>query len=143
MKYVKKHYLSKGKNCTVKVVFDSYPSVPTSKDSAHIRRGKSKSTNISIASNTILDLTKSLFLSNQRNKQRFVDFVIPYLKKVHGIACVQAVDDADTLIAKTAIQHLKTTDVTLYGDDTDLLALLLHQSNDILATNRKLCMQIA
>lgn len=41
--YVKKHYLSK--NCTVKVVFDSYPSVPTTKDSTHIRRGKSKSTN--------------------------------------------------------------------------------------------------
>jgi hypothetical protein len=139
VKYVKKHHLFE--NCNSVVVFDSYPAVPTTKDSTHLRRGESKSTNITIAPNILLDIPKSQFLSNPQNKQRFIDFLIPYLTKVRGISCTQADNDADTLIVTTAIHQLKTSNVTLYGDDTDLLALLLHKSEEILTTSHTLVMQ--
>ena len=45
--------------------------------------------------NTIVDLSKSQFQSNQQNKQSFVDFVVLLVSKI------VMNDDADTLIVKT------------------------------------------
>ena len=138
VKYVKDHFLSP--NCSAKIVFDSYPTVPTTKDSTHLRRNKEKCTNISITKHTILDVSKAKFLSNQSNKQRFVNFIITHLEKVCGISCIQANDDADVLIVKTAVNCLRSSDVTVFGEDTDLMALLLHYKDQLLETSHQLFM---
>ena len=46
-----------------------YPQEPTTKDSTHMHR-----TQIRVANDTVLDLTKPQFLSNSDNKQSFVDY---------------------------------------------------------------------
>ena len=45
------------------------------------------------------------------------------------IFAVQADDDADTLVVTTAIDAVKTCDVIVIGEDTDILVLLLHYYN--------------
>ena len=101
-----------------------------------------KCTNISATADTILDISKTQFLSNKVNKQRFVSFLINHLQNIIGnILCVQAPDDADVLIITTALECLQTTDVTIYGDDTDLMALLVHHADTIQASNYNMILQ--
>ena len=83
VKYVNDHFLSP--NCSAKIIFDSYPTVLTTKDHTHLWRNKEKCTNISITKHTILDVSKAKFLSNQSNKQWFVNFIITQLEKVCAI----------------------------------------------------------
>ena len=54
---------------------------------------------------------------------------------IGNLVCIQAPDDADVLIITTALECLQTTDVSIYGDDTDLLALLIHHADTIQASN--------
>jgi hypothetical protein len=102
LNFIKKHYLLP--TSKVKIVFDSYPQVPSTKDSTHLRRVKNACTNIRITDEAILDVTKAQFLSNSINKQRFVDYLVSVLDKIEGIECLQAEDDADTLIIETCVQ---------------------------------------
>ncbi|KAH3791064.1 hypothetical protein DPMN_169275 [Dreissena polymorpha] len=44
----------------------------------------------------------------------------------HGYRCVHAVHDADRLIVETSLKLAETSNVTIIGEDTDLLVLLLH-----------------
>ncbi len=43
---------------------------------------------------------------------------------------IQAVDDADTLIASTAVQEATSHDTVVVGEDTDVLVLLCHHGDD-------------
>ena len=53
-KFVTKNYLKP--DCDVKVVFDSYPEEPTTKDSTHLRRTRQSCTKISVADKMVLDM---------------------------------------------------------------------------------------
>ena len=90
-------------------------------------------TKIRVANDTVLDLTKPQFLSNSDNKQSFVDYLALKLANIPGIEYVKARDNADCLIIDTAIlaaaEYLRC--VTVVGDDTDLIVLLLHKTKDI------------
>ena len=81
----------------------------------------------------ILYLTKLQFLSNIDNKQSFVDYLALKLANIPGIEYVKARDNADCLIIDTALlaaaEYLRC--VTVVGDDTDLIVLLLHKTKDI------------
>ena len=130
-KFVTKNYLKP--ECHVKVVFDSYPDEPTTKDSTHLRRARQSSTKIRVADEMVLDITKQQFLSNSNNKQSFVDYVRLKLDAIDGIQCVAARSDADCLIVDTAITALTDSPakcVTVVGDDTDLIVLLLNRTKN-------------
>ena len=104
-----------------------------------LRRGRDKCTNIRIQKDSVLDISKIQFLSNKTNKQRFVDFIVSELNQIPKVECIQAPDDADTLIVSTGIDSLaESVDVTIYGDDTDLITLLIHRSSEIEATTNQL-----
>ena len=116
-----------------KTVFDLYPQEPTTKDLTHLHRTQRACTKIRVANDTVLDLTKPQFLSNSDNKQRLVDYLALKLANIPGIEYVEARDNADCLIIDTALlaaaEYLRC--VTVVGDDTDLIDLLLHKTKDI------------
>ena len=95
-KFVTKNYLKP--DCDVKVVFDSYPEEPTTKDSTHLRRTRQSCTKIKVADKMVLDISKQQFVSNSNNKQSLVDYVKLKLTDIEGIQCVSPRSDADCLI---------------------------------------------
>ena len=61
-------------------------------------------TKIRVANDTVLDLTRTQFLSNSDNKQSFVDYLALKLANIPGIELyVKARDNADSLIIDTAL----------------------------------------
>ena len=114
---MKKYYLLL--ECKVKTVFNSYPQEPNTKDSTHLHRTQRACTKIRVANYTVLDLTKPQFLF-QQNMSKAREYV-------------KARDDADCLIIDTALsaaaEYLRC--VTVVGDDTDLIVLLLHNTKDM------------
>ena len=55
-----------------------------------------------------------------------------------GIVTKAARDDADTDVVETAIEKLPYSDVTIYGDDSDLLVLILHYADKIASSDHVL-----
>ena len=75
-------------------------------------------------------MRKDNFLSNPKNKQRFLVILSEALQNV-GCVTHHANGDADLLIVKTAVASARTNNTVLVGDDTDLLVLLCyHASKD-------------
>ena len=74
--------------------------------------------------------SQKAFLTNERNKQNFIDLLACSLQS-NGYTVVQSEDDADIDIVSTVIDLAsKGKNVTLVGADTDLLILLLYMWND-------------
>ena len=71
---------------------------------------------------------KELFMSNSHNKQAFINMLCEKLNE-HDIRYKNAVDDADLLIAQTAVDCALSSEVIVIGEDTDLLVLLIHHVN--------------
>ena len=108
------------------VVFDGY-SCPSTKDHEHQRRSKGKKTcnNIEVNSSKQLLVPKERFLSNNLNKDSFLNLLANTLV-VAGICVRQAVEDADTLVVKAALESTASGTVNVYADDTDIFIVLLH-----------------
>ena len=104
MQYVKKQLGGE-----VHVVFDSYLSVPTTKDPAHAGRikGTGIGPEIQFTFASPLTVSKPIFLSHLRNKQAFIELLAKNLAKI-GIHIVHATDDADLLISTTDVEFSKT-----------------------------------
>jgi hypothetical protein len=71
---------------------------------------------------------KELFMSNSHNKQAFKNMLCEKLNE-HDTIYKNAVDDADLLIAQTAVDCALSSEVIVIGEDTDLLVLLIHHVN--------------
>ena len=112
-------FLSKYPQCTV--VFDGYRN--STKDMAHKVRSKTLScSNITVEFSTCLTVKKAQFLSNPGNN---------YLIR-SGFSCLNAQSDADVLICRTAVTLLQTKcNVTVVGDDTDLLVILIDMTRNL------------
>ena len=65
------------------------------------------------------------FLANEGNKNVFVKLLLTHLHTA-GCTVLQAPNDADTLIVDTALKISRSESVTVIGNDTDLLVLLLY-----------------
>lgn len=115
---------SKGHECTV--VFDGYREAMSTKDAAHLRRSRQcvSSPDITFEEDMIVTESKDRFLSNQQNKQRFIDYLDDLLNQ-NGILTRKATGDADRLIVKVALEKAKHCCTVVLGEDTDLLILLL------------------
>ena len=74
---------------------------------------------------------KGIFLSNSENKQANKQALIRLLSyelAKNNIQAIQSAGDADTVIAKTAVRLSEDSYVTVVGEDTDILVLLLFHS---------------
>ena len=72
-------------------------------------------------------LRKDEFLSNQVNKQRFINLFSENLEHA-GYSTRHAKGDADVMIVDTAITKARDQTTVLIGEDTDLLVLLLYHA---------------
>jgi hypothetical protein len=110
------------------VVFDGYGNGPSTKDCTHQRRGSSGSPPVLFQSDMIVSLKKKDFLANEENKQKFINLLSEKLLNA-GCNVIQAPDDADLLIVKTAVESAKSNSTVLVGDDTDLLVLMIYHGD--------------
>lgn len=106
------------------VVFDGYNG-PSTKDMAHQKRTKAVGREILFTNDMKINVTKEEFLSNQRNKQKFL-IELGKLLDEKGIVVKHADGDADLKIITTALECAITKNVVVVGEDTDLLILLIH-----------------
>ena len=99
----------------------------TTKGNEHARRGAKMSSNVNILTpgNTKVTTSRETFLQNLHNKVAFISLLVQHLKDA-GFESVQSKGDADTLIAKTALEYAVDDTVTVSAQDTDILIILLH-----------------
>ena len=111
------------------VVFDGYGS-PSTKDMTH-RQCKKGLTGVEVTlhEESILMTSKELFLSNSNNKSQIISLIGQSLTDMN-CRVKYAKGDADVLISLTAVELAKVSPVTVVGDDTDLLVLLLHHTSE-------------
>ena len=111
------------------VVFDGYNEM-SAKAMTQQRRasGKAAST-VTFTENMSVTLKKDNFLSNPKNKQRFLSMLSEALQNV-GCITHHANGDADLLIVKTAVESARTSTTVLVGDYTDLLVLLCYHASE-------------
>ena len=110
------------------IVFNGYSDKPSTKDITHQRRSRGKQyATIHFTSEMKVKGKKEDFLSNLRNKKRFIDMLIFHLTE-NGITVVQAEGDADLLVVEEALKAVKSMDTVVVGEDTDILILLLFHS---------------
>ena len=72
-----------------------------------------------------LDIKKERFLSNKKNKQKFLNLLKRKLVK-QGYDVHSAEEDADLLIVLTAVELAENLCTALIGDDKGLSVLLCH-----------------
>jgi hypothetical protein len=111
------------------IVFDSYPELPSIKDVTHLRGTKGiVSPNINSTPTMPCKIKKDLFMSNSHSKQAFINMLCEKLNE-RDTRYKNAVDDADLLIAQTAVDCALSSEVIVIGEDTDLLVLFIHHVN--------------
>ena len=112
------------------VVFDDYPTHPTTKDEAHMRRsGTAPIISIQVQEDHLISVNKKLFMSKKENVKQFIS-LLSYHLTARGVTCHHAVADADRLIAKVAIESATESSTVVNAEDTDVLILLLHMTPD-------------
>ena len=79
-----------------------------------------------------------VFLSNNKNKQRFIHTPGEKLLSL-GCRVIYCEGDADVDIVMTAIMLAQENHVIVVGEDTDLLALLLNHFNEQHSSNNIYC----
>ena len=90
-----------------------------------MRSAGKTSVTVTFTDDMTITMKKDSFLSNAENKRHFIAMLRQYLAD-DGCDTLQAVGDADVLIAKTAVASAATHPTALVGDDTDLLVLLCY-----------------
>ena len=70
-------------------------------------------------------MSKDVFLSNVANNQNFIEMMSHCLQLAECLT-EHAEEDADLLIAQTAIQSAATKNTVIMADDTDLVILLCY-----------------
>ena len=120
-------YLSRNFGLVI-IVFDGYR-IPSTKYTTHQRRtGGEVGIEVTFTGDVKLTMSKDVFLSNVANKQNFIDMLSHYLQLAECLT-EHAEEDADLLIAQTAVQSAATTNTVLVADDTDLVILLCYHAD--------------
>ena len=78
-----------------------------------------------------MQCNKELFLSNNENKQRFINLLSDALKEA-GHFVTYCIADTDVHILQKAVERLKISHIVVVADDTDVLILLLHYLKDVI-----------
>ena len=110
------------------VVYDGY-CIASTKYTTHQRRtGGKVGIEVTFTRYMTLTMSKDVFLSNVANKQNFIDMLSHYLQ-LAGCLTEHAEEDADLLIAQTAVQSTATKNTVHVADDTDLVILLCYYAD--------------
>lgn len=122
-------YIQNNFGTDVIIVFDGYQ-ISNTKADERLRRGmKNYCVDIMFSDAMPVTVSQEKFLANGNNKSRFIAALTSILQN-SGYAVRQAVADADTLIVRTAVELSRTQpNVSVVGDDTDLLVLLIALAN--------------
>lgn len=124
--YVRKHY---GQH--IVIVFDGYgENVDCTKQAERNRRYVTpKCAEILFEEDMTATVGRDVFLTNSKNKSRFISMISTFFQEAN-IAVEQAPGDADLLIIQTALNicQKKHAQVSIVGEDIDLLVLLLHHT---------------
>lgn len=121
------NYITRNYGFDTIVVFDGYKESDAGiKSYERLKRARAnRGTQVVFEKDMTVTLTQAKFLSNDRNKDRLINFLMIQLKDA-GIAVEQALEDADRLIAMTAIDQLNVhKKVVVVGEDVDLMVLLI------------------
>ena len=117
----------------VTIVFDGYCNGPTTKDHEHGRRSLKAAPDVVFDDSKPAYSNQSAYLANEGNKKALVDAIVHELQNA-GFQVFQALNDADTLIAHTALQiALSHVPVTVVANDTDVLVLLVYHFKHYMA----------
>jgi len=101
------------------IVFDSYSTVPSTKDQEHRRRFTTTAATVVITGDAPVHRNQTAFLSNSANNSAFIDFLTKHLQ-MSGYAIRQAAGNADTLIVSTALElAAKMQRVIVVASDMD------------------------
>ena len=126
MKYLVSTQYVESKYKSAVVVFDGYRDHLSTKDCTHTRRSRLQpGVTVEFDLSMKLQTKKEVFLSNPKNKQRFINMLGTKLKS-KGCVVHHARGDADVLIVDTAIAASSGKDTVVIADDTDILALLIY-----------------
>ena len=107
------------------VVFDGYGNNQCTKGVERKRRAKkAQSADICFNDEMLTTVSQNQFLSNVKNKSRFIDGLIKKLRD-SGITVHQSKGDADALIISTALNVPCEYNVIVVGTDVDLLVLMI------------------
>ena len=98
IEYVKNHY-----NCPI-IIFDGYDTATTKDMTHHCRRKGVVGVEVTFDEATILNTNKELFLSNNKNKQKFIKLLGKHLQQV-GCKVQYASADADLDIVLQSIEE--------------------------------------
>ena len=110
------------------VVFDGYR-IPSTKYTTYQRlTGGEVGIEVTFTGDMKLTMSKDVFFSNVANKQNFIDMLSHYLQLAERLT-KHAEEDADLLIAQTAMQSAATKNTVLVADDTDLVILLCYYAD--------------
>ena len=117
------------------VVFDGYETELSTKYVTHIRRSKGAvGPEVFFTGSIALKSKKEHFLANNKNKQKFINFLYEKLKAQGTcIKTLHSKGDADLLIALTGVKCAKLGATHVIGEDTDLLVLLCHHAEEDMA----------
>ena len=105
-------------------MFNGYGQSST-KDHAHVQRSPITSLKIVFHEGTFFDSKKYVFLSNDINKQRFVNMISDKCRS-NGHTTINCEADADHQIVSAGIKVVKEDRATIIADDTDIFVLLCH-----------------
>ena len=89
---------------------------------------------IAFNKDTNVQCKKPTFLSNNKNKQKFVDMLADALREVY-VEVITCHADADVAIVLKAIEKVADSNTVLVGDDTDLIAIGIHYYKDAATEN--------
>ncbi|CAG9761451.1 unnamed protein product [Ceutorhynchus assimilis] len=134
--FIRKHY-----GHYVTVLFDGYADISSSTKSLERQKRLLKRTSaiITFSENTPIHDQQKTLLGNIANKDRLISQLVERLNS-ENINTFTALDDADLLIVKTAIDVSSRHDtVVVIGQDVDLLCLIIAltpQDRDILFENQ-------
>ena len=113
-------------------VFDGYNEKFSTKHSTHLHRSKKliPSHKIELARHLPFSCeSKEAFLANKINKQAFIDMLSDALNDDQRIKVLHAKDDADLLIANTAINCAIDKPTQVVCEDADIFQLLINKLN--------------
>ena len=120
-----------GSSC---IVFDGYVYGPSTKDHEHQRRIRKTCADIHLNDSMIAHNNQQVFLSNNKNKNQFVQLLSHYLRQDSQIV-YNSTGDADIMIVKCALDFAaQGNEVTVVADDTDILVLLIYHWKINMAT---------
>ena len=111
-------------------VFDGYNSGPSIKENTHNRRGSHNVSVRHISEDMTFTGKRDEFLKNKSNKSRIIDMINRCLT-ARGCRVQQATGDADVDIVLASVAASRICSTTVIGEDTDLVPLLLHYSQNI------------